>query len=179
MEKFDIYDINRVKTGETIERGTKCQEGQFRMVVHICILNSKNEMLIQQRLESKDTWPNKWDISVGGCSIAGEDSRASITRELKEELGLDYDFSNIRPKFTINFDTGFDDWYVIRMDVDLDSIKLQKEEVKAARFATKEEIYRLIDEGEFIHYHKSVIEMCYAMAGQKYGAFRDVDGRKV
>ena len=181
MEKYDIYDINRIKTGRVNVRGSgiKLKEGEYRMVVHLCIINSKGEMLIQQRQADKAGWPNLWDVSVGGCSIAGENSRDAVTRELSEELGLKFDFENVRPKFTINFERGFDDWYVINMNVDLVNLKLQEEEVQDARFASREEIYRLIDESQFIHYHKSVIDMCFDMVGLEYGAFNSNDGKKI
>ena len=92
-----------------------------------------------------------------GCSIAGETSKESAHRELLEELGLDYDFTENRPYFTINFDNGFDDFYFIEMDVDVNSLTLQEDEVQAAKWATKEEILNLRKNGQFIPYYESFL----------------------
>ena len=43
------------------------------MVVHVCIFNSKGEMLIQKRADDIVRWPGYWDVSVGGGASAGDD----------------------------------------------------------------------------------------------------------
>lgn len=167
MEFFDVYDDDRILVGKTLERGTKLSEGENRMVVHLCLFNSKGEMLIQQRQSFKKGWPNLWDITLGGNSVAGETSKESVHRELLEELGIDYDFSKTRPYLTINFDNGFDDIYFLEMDVDAAELKLQYEEVQAAKWASKEEILRLYDNGEFIPYHKSFLVALFDLKTQR------------
>ena len=71
MEIFDLYDCARRPLGRTMIRGTQTPPGCYRLVVHVCIFNSKGEMLIQQRQSFKDGWPNMWDITVGGSVISG------------------------------------------------------------------------------------------------------------
>ena len=122
MERWDLYNEDRQLVGKTIERGQNCPQDLYRMVIHICIFNKKGQMLIQQRQSTKKSWPNAWDITLGGCVQAGENSRQAAKRELSEELGLDYDFSNVRPYMTINFDNGFDDFYLIEKDVSLNEV---------------------------------------------------------
>lgn len=90
-------------------RGKSIRPGGNRLVVHACIFNSDGEVLIQQRQSFKDGWPNKWDVTVGGRAIAGDDSGAAIERELFEELGLKINLRNRRPHLTVNFNGGFDD----------------------------------------------------------------------
>lgn len=157
VEKFDLYNDERILLDKVLERGQKCDKGENRMVIHICIFNSKGEMLIQQRQSFKQNWANMWDISLGGCSIAGEASKESAHRELLEELGIDYDFTDNRPYFTINFDNGFDDFYFIEQDIDINNLTLQAEEVQAIKWATKEEILRLREKGQFIPYYESFL----------------------
>jgi hypothetical protein len=41
-----------------MERGSKFGEGDFHVVIHTCISNSKNEMLIQQRQTWKEVCSN-------------------------------------------------------------------------------------------------------------------------
>jgi len=169
MELWTVYDKDRKPTGKTIERGSRFEDNEFHMVIHVCIINSSNQMLIQQRQPFKEGWSNMWDITVGGSSLAGETSCQAAERELLEEIGYVADLSNTRSFFTINFSVGFDDYYIIEDDVDIDSLKLQYEEVQSVKWATKEEIMKMIDDKVFISYHKSVIEMVYDMRHNRGG----------
>ena len=163
MEYFDVYDDDRNLVGKVLEKGTKLPQGENRMVVHLCIFNSKGEMLIQQRQSFKKGWPNRWDITLGGNSQAGETSKQSVHRELLEELGVDYDFSETRPYLTINFDNGFDDIYFLEMDLDVDKLKLQYEEVQAAKWASRDEILELRKTGKFIPYYESFLSALFEL----------------
>ena len=42
-ELWDVYTKDRVKTGTLHRRGEKMQDGEYHMVVHICIFNSRNK----------------------------------------------------------------------------------------------------------------------------------------
>ena len=174
MELFDLYTADREKTGRTMVRGEPTPAGFYRLVVHICIFNSEGQMLIQQRQPFKEDWSNMWDVSVGGCSRAGETSQEAAHRELLEEIGLDVDFTGIVPHFTVNWEHGFDDVYLLKMDLDPKDLVLQEEEVQNVRWATKEEIKDLIRKGEFITYHESLIDMEFSMCGQ-YGVHSSKD----
>lgn len=160
-EQWDAYDIHRIKTGAVVTRGEKPAPGQFRMVVHICIFNSDGKMLIQQRQPFKKGWSNMWDVSVGGCAVAGDSSRSAAERETREELGLSVDLLAVRPTLTIHWEHGFDDYYVLTADVDPGSLHLQYEEVQTVRWASLEEILEMIDGGQFIPYAKSLIELLF------------------
>lgn len=161
MELFDLYDHQRRPLGRTMVRGTKTPDGCYRLVVHISIFNSKGEMLIQQRQSFKDDWQNLWDLSVGGSVTTGETSQVGAERELLEELSITADFQGKAPDLSITFNGGFDDHYILYRDLDIADLRLQYEEVQAARWATKEEILAMIDSGEFIPYHKSLIDLLF------------------
>ena len=163
MEYFDLYDDNRLPLNKIIERGQPLPTGENRQVVHICIFNSKNQMLIQQRSATKKSRPNLWDISLGGCSRSGETSRQSAARELFEELGIKYDFSNQRPHLTINFENGFDDIYLIKKDIDLSEITFQDGEVQEVKWATLDEIQQLMAEQKFIQYVPKFIDSLFEL----------------
>ena len=169
MELWDIVDRDRKNTGETMIRGTTPKEGAYHVVVHICVFNAKGDMLIQQRQPFKEGWPNMWDVTVGGSAVAGDSSQTAAERELFEEIGLKLDLAHIRPHLTINFTHGFDDYYLIEADIDLEALQLQYEEVQRVKWATKHEILDLIEQDAFIPYHKSLIELLFDMR-YKYGA---------
>lgn len=161
MELRDIYDVNRLPTGLTAVRGDRLSDGFYHMVIHICIFNSEGKMLIQKRQPTKKGFPDMWDVTCGGCSVKGETSRDTVHRELKEELGLDLDFSDMRPNLTVNFDHGFDDFYLVNADVALSSLTLQTDEVQAVKWASMEEIFAMIDDGSFIPFFKSFIHLLF------------------
>lgn len=161
MELWDLYDSGRKLTGRTMVRGDSVPNGCWRLVVHICVFNSAGQLLIQQRQPFKQGWPNLWDVTVGGAVCAGESSQEGAHRELLEEIGLDVDFENTVPAFTSTFTGGFDDIYIVHMEPDLSQLKLQESEVQAVRWAGKEEILAMIDNGTFIPYGKDFIEYLF------------------
>lgn len=173
MELWDIYTKDRIKTGKSKDRGSPFLPGEYHCVVHICIFNSKGEMLIQQRQPFKDGWPNMWDITVGGSSLTGENSAQAAHRELKEEIGLSVDFTDIRPHLTVNFEFGFDDYYLLVMDVDITKLKLQYEEVQAVKWASCEEIISMEKGGLFIPYYKDLIKLLFAMRKRYSSHYKD------
>ena len=156
-EIIDLYNVDRVPTGKTAKRGDPLEDGTYRMVVHVCIFNSKGEMLIQKRADDIVRWPSYWDISVGGGARAGDTSRQAAERETAEEIGLSIDFSDRRPVITVNFSDGFDDFYTIEKDISLEDLNLQTEEVADAKWATQKEIEDMIDDGSFIPYQKELL----------------------
>ena len=81
--------------------------------------------------------------------------------EALEEIGYKLDLSNVRPSFTINFQNGFNDIYLVEREVEIDALKLQYEEVKEVKWATADEIKYMIESGEFIPYDKSFIDMLF------------------
>lgn len=178
MELWDLYDLDRKKLNETMIRGDKQREGVYRIIVHICLFNSKGEMLIQKRQPFKSGFSGMWDITVGGSAVSGDDSHSAASRELKEELGIDIDLKDQRPALTVNFKLGFDDMYCVTKDVDIDSLTLQYEEVEKVKWAGREEIFEMLEDGTFIPYHKSLIDLLFYMKDHS-GAHTKPDPTKV
>jgi isopentenyldiphosphate isomerase len=166
MEFWDVYDVDRKKTGRTWQRGNRLENGDYHLVIHVCIFNKDGQMLIQQRQPFKDGWANMWDITVGGSATVGDTSQQAAMRELEEEIGLKIDLSHTRPHLTVNFDEGFDDIYLVEAEVDLDELTLQESEVQAVKWTDEATILDMIRSGEFIPYHEPMIPLLFAMRGQ-------------
>ena len=149
MEAWDLYTKDRVKTGQTMLRGDRVPEGLFHLQVHVCIFNSRGEMLIQQRQVTKRWYAGLWDYSVGGSAVAGDTSLAAAERETLEELGLRVSLAGRRPAVTRWYGAMIDDYYILPLDADLSGLTLQKEEVQAIRWAAREDILALLAEGRF------------------------------
>ncbi len=72
----------------------------------------------------------------------------------------------------MNFNNGFDDIYLIEQDVDINELSLQYEEVQKVKWASKEEIFSMIDSGEFIPYYQSLIQLFFD-GRKKYGTINE------
>ena len=57
-------------------------------VAHVLVFNRRGALLLQKRALSKDIQPGKWDTSVGGHLMPGEDYEQAARREYHEELGV-------------------------------------------------------------------------------------------
>lgn len=163
MERWDLYDRDRLPTGEIHPRGTPVPEGRYHLVVHVVIFNHQGQMLIQQRQPFKEGWPNLWDLTVGGSAIAGDTSRTAAEREVLEEIGLAIDLSREQPKLTLPFHGGFDDIYTLVADVDRAALHLQESEVQSVRWASEADILDMLSDGRFIPYHRAFIQLLFAL----------------
>ena len=75
------------------------------------------------------------------------------------------DLTGVRPSCTVNFDGGFDAFFLVERDLGLEALTLQKEEVARARWAELPEILDMVDRGEFIDYPKSFLAFLFDMRG--------------
>ena len=170
MELWDVYDVNRQKTGKTIPRPAAWGQEAYHLIVHVCIFNSNGQMLIQKRCHAKHAWPDLWDVSAGGSALAGEESWQAAERETMEELGLKLDLRNNRPHFSMNYTRGFDDFYAVITDVDLDTLVLQQSEVAEVRWASLEEVRQMEADHSFTPYFPGLIELIWQVRDNYDGA---------
>lgn len=153
IELWDIYDKNRNKTGRTIVRDSnqKLQDGEYHLVVEALIINSKNEILISKRAPNKEKYPLYWEFN-GGSVKSGEDSKHGILRELREELGLNFDENEAIFYKEIRKDDAhvFKDNWIFKKDIDLSELHFTDNEVIDAKWTTLDEIHKMEKEGKFI-----------------------------
>lgn len=169
MELWDVYDINRNKTGKTAVRGEGLPEGGYHLV---CMSHYGSDGRCHSAAPAVQArFSNLWDVSAGGSAVAGETSAAAAMREVREEIGVTLDLNGVRPHYSVTYGEGFDDWYVVKADPDIESLELQYEEVQAVRWASEEEVLAMIDSGVFIPYFKGYISTIFNTADQ-YGSIR-------
>ena len=84
-------------------------------------------------------------------------------RETLEEIGYVLDLSKTRPSFTINFEVGFDDYYLVPRDIQIDTLVVQCEEFLADRWAFKDEILTILTKVQLLDYHEKSISLCFEM----------------
>ena len=143
MELWDIYDINRIKTGRIIDRHSDEQlnNGEYHLVVEAIIINSKREILLSKRSETKNKYPLFWECA-GGSVISGETSLEAILRELKEELGLEFKIDEAKFYKTIRDDNAkdFKDIWLFIKDIEQTNLRYNDGEVIDAKWVTIEEL---------------------------------------
>ncbi len=169
-EIWDVYDVNRQRTGKTVVREKSWGFEKYHLIIHVCIFHPDGRMLIQKRAHRKAAWPDLWDVSAGGSALAGEDSWQAAEREVQEELGLKLNLKDVRPHLSINYERGFDDFYTVIRDVDPDQLVLQAEEVAEVRWATLEEVRRMEQDHTFVHYFPGLIELMWQIRDNYDGA---------
>ncbi len=137
MEFVDVLDEYGNKTGTIKEHSEAKKDKDYTLGVHIWIQNSKGEILLQKRSLQKRTFPGMWD-TTGGKVRAFESSIDAIIRETKEELGIDIVASEL--EYVLRFPAQqnskpmFLDVYLLKKDIELQSLTLQTEEVDDACF---------------------------------------------
>ena len=161
MELLDIYDAAHEKTGRVIERDGEVLEGERLLLVHVCLFNSRGEMLIQRRSENKDRYPGCWDVSAGGFVSSGEDSRQAVLREAKEELGLELEDADFRFLLCEPFSYVLDDLYLAFSDTAAEDMHFQQEEVSELKWAGREEVFQMLSDGRFVDYDTSLMEKIF------------------
>jgi isopentenyldiphosphate isomerase len=98
MELFDIVDENGTPTGETVEREYAHSHGIRHRTSHVWLLRLRNgvpQVLLQIRSPDKDSYPGCYDISSAGHIPAGDGFLDSALRELREELGITAEASEL------------------------------------------------------------------------------------
>lgn len=156
MELRDLYDENKNVTGLTFVKGEQVPKGYYYLIVAIYIQNSKGEFLIQKRVASKG---GKW-ATTAGHPKAGENSLEGLFVEVEEEIGID-----LRSDKPVLFETctkndQFFDIYYLKKDINLQDIKIQKEEVDDIKWATIDEIKKMKEQDEFHEGHYRMFEKC-------------------
>ena len=93
MEMWDIYDIEKKRTGRTMKRNDwNMKPDEYHLTVLAIIRRSDGRFLITQRVLTKSWAPGWWEVSGGGVQ-AGETSLSAVCRELFEETGIDVSYA--------------------------------------------------------------------------------------
>lgn len=171
MELIDVLDEFGNKTGLVKDKKEIYKDGDYHRAVHIWIMNSNNELLVQKRNPKKETFPNLWAISVAGHVRSGEDSKTAAIREVKEEIGGKISEDDLNYLFTIKRQTPikdsvlnvFDDVYLLYLDIDVENTKLQFSELTDIRYIYYEYLERIFKnhDSEFVPYteeHEKLFE---------------------
>jgi 8-oxo-dGTP pyrophosphatase MutT (NUDIX family) len=136
-----IVDKENTEVGVVPRR--EMRSGRLRhRATYILVFNSKGELFVQKRTQTKDVFPGYYDIAAGGVVLAGESYEEGALRELEEELGIR------ETPLTSLFDFYHKDEHIrlwgraFTCEYDGELV-LQKEEVESGQFMRVEEVFRL------------------------------------
>lgn len=146
MEMVDKFDNKRQNLNKKAERSEKV-DGEYRQSVHTWIMNSKGEFLIQKRTPNKKNFPNMWSQTGGGVD-EGETPLQAALRECNEELGIAINPENMNLIMSFKRKYDFVDVWLVRADYDISELTLQENEVSEAKWATVDEIRKLMEDGK-------------------------------
>ncbi|MBR4694032.1 MAG: NUDIX domain-containing protein [Bacilli bacterium] len=115
----------------------------------IFIENNEGKFLIQKTSKEKGGEFS----STGGHIDSGETPEVSIRREVEEELGINVDNDNIVSFGFLSFDMPLRYLFYLKKNIDLNDVKVQKEEVDYVEYMSVDKINKLIESGEMLKSH--------------------------
>ena len=128
MDLQDVYNAQKELTGISKYRD-EFNDNEYSMSTFIWIVNSDDKILIQLRSKKDDNKPNTYGIT-GGAVDKGETSLEASIRELKEELGITINKEQLIYIASERRKKKFFEYYMLKLDIDINNLVLQKEEVE-------------------------------------------------
>ena len=170
VEIWDVLDQNGNPTGKTALRGQGVlKSGEYHLVVHIWIVSSTGQFLIQRRADDKKLMPGEW-AATGGAAVSGEDSFAAARRGLFEELGIKSDRKSLKKLERIKRRNSLLDVWAIVCDIPEEELVLQRSEVAQAKWVSERELRRMIEDGNFHNYGKEYFDSIFEKIKDLRGA---------
>jgi isopentenyldiphosphate isomerase len=136
------------------------QKGLLHRTVHVWLLNSKGQLLLQKRAKEVALYPGQWDVSVAGHLVSPQSSQEGAQAETKQELTLTLPSSAFQYLFTVREDVtvhngvhyienAFSDVYLARSEYDVKKFRIRPYEVDEVRWLDMEEFKKwMVGAGE-------------------------------
>ena len=119
-------------------------DGDWHRAAHVWVITPEGRILLQRRSMRKENNPGLWDVSAAGHLSAGESAVDAAVRETFEELGLRIAAEDLQPVATLRessvlnnntyYDNEFHEIFVVRRDLDLESLDLDPAEVAEVKW---------------------------------------------
>ena len=157
-ELLDVYGEGRRLC--VLERAAMRPLGLLTKAVHLNGWSPDGRLWLARRSLTKATDPGKWDTLVGGLAVAGESLDTSLVRECFEEAGLGaaeiHDRSPLRVVLRMHrrLPEGYQVEDMLVSDCVLPEGRVpvnQDGEVSEFRLASVEDVWAMVEEGQFTH----------------------------
>jgi isopentenyl-diphosphate delta-isomerase len=173
-ELIAVVDQEGNLTGASIMKFEAHRLGVWHSCIHVWLYTDDGEVLIQKRVADKDTFPDKWDVSVAGHIGAGESALDAAQRELSEELGVEIALKQLQEigsyasdiqHSEILIDREFHYIYIAKLHKKVDEIVLQSEEVSEVKLISisdfKQELSAKNKLDKFVPYSSAYYKMVF------------------
>jgi len=149
MKKEEYLDIvdDKDKLLYVATRKEAMEKNLLHRGTAVLVKNSKGEILIHKRTETKDIFPGYYDFWFGGAVSSGEEYKTGALRELKEEAGIAK--VNLEFLFKHKYDNFPRCFIAVYECVSDGPFKFQKKEVTEAYFVSMDKLKRRIKTDRF------------------------------
>lgn len=150
-EFLNLIDDKTRITAESKPRTLVHRDGELHPTVHIWMIKRRDMgvfVLLQKRAHEKDINPDCYDVSAAGHVTQGEEFRHTALKEVREELGLKIDRSQLEfiglKKACYTKDDIVDNElvavYICRENINIEDLTLQSSEVSEVCWAEIDEL---------------------------------------
>lgn len=173
MEYWDVCDQTGKRSGQIRPEGASYSPGEYHPAMEAWIVNSRGEILIQQRSARCEILPGVWGLTTGRM-LAGETTAQGCVREIREELGIRVSPEELRFLRRIPRGELLWDIYAVHKDETPGELILQKEEVAQVRWVSPACFRKLLESGCLFRYPEieailSLVEAAHAARNIKTG----------
>lgn len=106
-EKIQYVDKDDLPIGSGT-RENAWEKGIHHRLVRVILRDEKSRILIQQRSETKKSYPGRWTDSASGHVDEGETYETAVHREMKEEIGIETDLEFLGKFLLVGHQRGVD-----------------------------------------------------------------------
>ncbi|MFV0249585.1 MAG: NUDIX hydrolase [Bacilli bacterium] len=177
-EYFDLLDELGNELGEIKLRKEVHRDGDWHKSIHVWIINEKGDILLQRRSSNKDSSPNMLDISCTGHIAAGEDYLDAAIREIKEEVNIDINNTDLQFIATVKrteqvtpefIDNEYVNVYLLRTNLKIEEMEKQKEELDDLFYVSYKQFKKMVEEQnmEMLRYDEE-FELLFKMLDSEF-----------
>jgi isopentenyl-diphosphate delta-isomerase type 1 len=152
-ELLDIVNENNEVIGQGT-RGEAHKKGHIHRSLSVLILNSRGQILLQQRSDKSKVHPLSWDLSTSEHVLSGESYIDAGKRSLKEELGIEAEIEIVtnevlqKREYQINGEKHFEYEIVLMLKgVHEGPFNIDPSEVHKVKFFSLEEVEKMKNDG--------------------------------
>lgn len=158
-ELVEILSESGKSTGRNTSKFEAHKHGICHGISAIGLINKDGRLLIQKRDKNKKDEPNKWDLSSAGHIDVNETPEDTAIREMNEELSIKIEKNDLilidtyLNKVKLNdeiYINHFTYLYIVKKDIDISKITMQKKEVSDIKFVNKKKYCEMLNEGEMV-----------------------------
>lgn len=137
--------------------------------VIVFVVNDNNEVLLQKRSANKKHFPNKWTVLSGHVEDFDDTFEAAAVRELKEEIGLTVNISELKyltENEVIKDDNSkhFTKYYSIISNKQEDEYTIQTEELSEVKWYSCNDFVNMMENNdERVVFSPKILEVFKSM----------------